>query len=132
MILTKEYIDLNICLEDTYSNECPEAFRGGLFVSISPTGMLEKEADSIRSRLGHRPMFSGDDRDLEGWYEFDLRLDHDKVLNLYFVPCNTDADDGWQGYEIEIDDETKKLLYDRIVTLFGPEKWEKAFAKVGN
>ena len=129
MTLEKDYIDENICLFDCYSNEHPEAYKDTLFVAIDATGTLEKEADRIRKEEGFLPMFEGEAPDLEGWYEFGIYSNRDKVIEMGFVVQNSSQDDCSKYYEIPLDDQTKMLLHRRLVALFGTKAWSRAFDK---
>lgn len=129
MNLTEEYINTNIEFADCYSNEYPEAYNGVLELRIEPTGMLEKEMDKVRKAKGLVPFFDcSGEYDADRWYNFDVFCEKDNFVSLTCTigDCEED-DDGTQGYYLALSEETGDLIYKRVRSLIGEEKWNEIF-----
>lgn len=84
---------------------------------LEDTMALCKTADFIRKAVGHRPMFSGSESemDLEGWYSFYIYVTkHDTVSDIEFIVHNTAEDDEEKTYWILLSDDDKKEIFYRL------------------
>ena len=130
--MTKEYIDREIFLLDNYWNSDLRPAEV-IPVFIDDTRMLEQEVDRIRKAKGYLPFFAYDEpHDDEAWYDFFVDISADTVVSLYAEVVNSDTDDSYEtghpGYELELTEEQKGYLYERIKSLLGDYNWKRLFS----
>ena len=81
------------------------------------TADLCRIADRMRMKLGFKPRV-GDDRDLDGWYNFTIYINDFSSTKLdsciEFVVVNSDSEDNEQAYEIELTEAEQSLIYDLL------------------
>ena len=128
MKLSKEYIRNNLSLSDTDANAGLEAHNGLLTIQIDSTDDLNREADRIRSIGRYRPHFYGDNVDDDGWYNYFVYCEKDKVLGLLFESVNMDGPEKGM-HAILLDADSERNLFSMLVELVGEEEWKKAFNK---
>jgi len=123
--LTPEYIKENMWLTEfsrefdfeRYNNE------DTLRIEFEATNSLDDEADRIRKADGYHGLFDGSNFDLEGWYNFFATITETELTEMYFELECTKEDGG--PYYFDLDEETRKLLFDKVVDIVGEEKWRK-------
>lgn len=123
--LTPEYIKENVWLTEfsrefdleRYNNE------DTLRIEFEPTQTLDNEADRIRKADGYHGLFDGSNFDLEGWYNFFATITETEMVDMYFETENTKEDSGL--YYFDVDEETKQLLYYKVVSIVGADRWRE-------
>jgi len=129
MLFAKKYIDENITLAPTLSNEylkSPDGFV--VTVVIEATTMLNTLTDRLRMSEGLRPMFKErGNLDKHGWYEYYAVCTKHQCIQMYAVPRNTTAADNNRRIELPLAEKQKSWLFDRIVSLIGDLNWNAAF-----
>lgn len=71
---------------------------------------LERLLDGIREAKGYRPMFYGENRDLEGWYDFDFFISENGIVQLLATVCYAQSEDNNGWYDIPLTVEERKEL----------------------
>lgn len=99
------------------------------------TGILEEEIDRARMSRGLLPFFernANTDVDEDGYYEFSLCFSRDECISLLVKVCNTSSWDNNFWCEISLNEEDKKIFYERIVSIIGKNKWNESFDRKEN
>ena len=126
MTLSKDYIEMNICVADVYRDDeytrqsLETAVRDGA-IDIEPTGTLEKELDKLRATRGYKPFFADlpkDQLDLDGWYNTTLIIEGEAATKIIAYATYSNDDDR-EPYEIPLDRETGINVYAKILREVG-------------
>ena len=122
--LTPEYIKENMWLTEFSQEFDLERYNNEdtLRIEFEATRSLEREVDRLRVEGGFRPLFNGDDCDLEAWYNFFATITETELKDMY---AETEYAEDYTCYNLELDDETRKLLFDKVVDIVGEEKWKE-------
>ncbi len=100
----------------------PARFATVTFCLESSDGLIEL-ADAERVKAGYMPFIPTEQHpeevcDMEGWYDFYISIDNyadDHMEScIEAVVCNSYQDDNEQMYYIEIPDEARSLLFNRL------------------
>lgn len=88
------------------------------FALVSTLGLYGL-ADKIREEAGYKPVFSADgDYNFDGWYNFYVGINGDPINAtdncISFILCNSDQEDCEIEYHIDLTEQERLLLWDRL------------------
>lgn len=134
MNIGKKYIEREIYLEDSYSNDDPLPRYGRLTLRIDATKVLDEEADRIRIAKGYKPFFTYDGKyDADGWYDYFIVIAKNVkgILyceGLYCEVINTDEEDAYTNFKINLSDNQLNWFCERVCNQFGQNRVEELLA----